>query len=164
MKPLDQQQIRAAMANSTRGESSRMVFPAGFAGLEFSDLEYLGWRDPKAPQRGYLVSWRGDRPVGIALRAPEDAAKRRRAVCAWCEDVYATDEVSLNVARRAGASGRNGDTLGTLICTTFGCSRNVRRIPRIVEAGDDPDGLVLRRIDGLRERSVRFAEDVLRGA
>ena len=83
-------------------------------------------------------------------------------MCAWCEDVYATDDVSMYVARRAGGPGRNGDTIGTLICTTFECSHNVRRKPTIIEAGQDPAGVVLRRIEGLRERSVRFAREVLR--
>jgi hypothetical protein len=164
MLPLTEPQIRASFVNCSRGEASKLTLPADLDETRWDRLDYYGWIDRKAPLRSYVVVPVDDTFVGIALRAPEDAAKRKRAVCAWCEDVYATDEVSLYVARRAGASGRNGDTLGTLICTTFGCSRNVRRVPRIVEAGDDPEGVVLRRIEGLRERSVRFAEEVLRGA
>ena len=99
MKPLDQQQIRSAMANSTRGEASRMVFPAGFGGLEFSDLEYLGWRDPKAPQRGYLISWYADRPVGIALRAPEGASKKS-VMCTLCRSTHSSGGVALFAAPR----------------------------------------------------------------
>ena len=38
----------------------------------------------------------------------------------------------------------------------------MRRKPTIIEAGQDPAGLVARRIEGLRERSVRFAREVLR--
>ncbi|WP_426593747.1 FBP domain-containing protein [Cellulomonas sp. McL0617] len=163
MLPLTEAQIRASFVNCSRGEASKVTLPADLDETRWDRLDYYGWIDSKAPLRAYVVLTVGDAPVGIALRAPEDTAGRRRAVCAWCEDVYATDEVSLYVARRAGASGRNGDTVGTLIHTTFGCSRNVRRIPRIVEAGDDPDGLVLRRIEGLRERSVRFADEVLHG-
>ncbi len=164
MLPLTEAQIRASFVNCSRGEASKLTLPADLDDTPWDRLDYYGWIDRKAPLRSYLVVNVDDTLVGIALRAPEDAGKRRRAVCAWCEDVYATDEVSLYVARRAGASGRNGDTIGTLICTKFGCSRNVRRIPRIVEAGDDPEGVVLRRIEGLRERSVRFARDVLAGA
>ena len=36
--------------------------------------------------------------------------------------------------------GRRGDTIATLICTEFVCSRNVRRPPTSVEAGTDLEG------------------------
>ena len=163
MHPLTEPQIRASFVNCSKREAAQLTLPADLADLRWDRLDYLGWIDRKAPLRAYVVIPVGDTLVGVTLRSPEGTAKRRRAVCAWCEDVYATEDVSMYVARRAGASGRNGDTVGTLVCTTFGCSRNVRRIPRIVEAGDDPEGVVLRRIDGLRERSARFAEEVLRG-
>ncbi len=162
MNPLSEKQIRASFVNASRRESSQLTLPSDLADLRWDRLDYLGWVDRKAPLRAYVVLSVDDTLVGLALRAPEGTASRRRAVCAWCEDVIATDDVSLYVVRRAGAAGRNGDTIGTLICTEFGCSKNVRRKPTIVEAGQDPAGLVERRIEGLRERSVKFAREVLR--
>lgn len=162
MDPLTEKQIRASFVNCSRREAAQVTLPADLSELRWDRLDYLGWIDRKAPLRAYVVLPVEDALVGIALRSPEVAGKRRRAVCAWCEDVYATDDVSLYVARRAGAPGRNGDTIGTLICTTFGCSANVRRPPTIIEAGDDAAGVVRRRIAGLRERSARFADEVLR--
>ncbi|KRD43578.1 translation elongation factor [Cellulomonas sp. Root930] len=162
MDPLTEKQIRASFVNCSRREAAQLTLPADLSELRWDRLDYLGWIDRKAPLRAYVVLPVADARVGIALRSPEVAGKRRRAVCAWCEDVYATDDVSMYVARRAGAPGRNGDTIGTLICTTFGCSTNVRRTPTIIEAGDDPAGVVARRIEGLRERSARFADEVLR--
>jgi hypothetical protein len=85
-------------------------------------------------------------------------------MCAWCEDVIAVDDVSLYVARRAGASGRAGNTIGTLICTDFACSANVRRKPTRIEAGDDPASVISTRTAGLQERSARFVAEVLRTA
>jgi hypothetical protein len=85
-------------------------------------------------------------------------------VCAWFEDVVVTDDVSLYAARRAGAAGRKGDTIGTLLCTEFGCSRNVRRTPTYAEAGNDPamrEYITAHRIDGLQARAERFAREVL---
>jgi len=162
MNPLTEKQIRASFVNASRRESSQLTLPSDLADLRWDRLDYLGWIDRKAPLRAYVVVPVDDTLVGLALRAPEAAAARRRAVCAWCEDVIATDDVSLYVVRRAGAAGRNGDTIGTLICTTFECSKNDRRKPTIVEAGQDPAGLVERRIEGLRERSAKFAREVLR--
>lgn len=162
MNPLTENQIRASFVNASRRESSQLTLPSDLADLRWDRLDYLGWVDRKAPLRAYAVVPVDDTLVGLALRAPEGAASRRRAVCAWCEDVIATDDVSLYVVRRAGAAGRNGDTIGTLICTTFECSKNVRRKPTVVEAGQDPAGLVERRIEGLRERSAKFAREVLR--
>ena len=50
-----------------------------------------------------------------------------------------------------------------MICTEFGCSRNVRRKPTFTEAGNDPamrELIITRRIDGLRERAARFVAEV----
>jgi len=162
MNPLNEKQIRASFVNCSRREAAQLTLPPDLSELRWDRLDLLGWIDRKAPLRAYVVLPVDDALVGIALRSPEVTGKRRRAVCAWCEDVYATDDVSMYVARRAGAPGRNGDTVGTLICTTFECSANVRRTPTIIEAGDDPAGVVRRRIEGLRERSARFADEVLR--
>ena len=162
MNPLTEKLIRASFVNCSRREASQLTLPADLSDLRWDRLDYLGWIDRKAPLRAYVVVPVDDDLVGITLRSPEGTASRRRAVCAWCEDVYATDDVSMYVARRAGGPGRNGDTIGTLICTGFECSHNVRRKPTIIEAGQDAEGLVQRRIEGLRERSVRFAREVLR--
>lgn len=162
MNPLTEPQIRASFVNCSKREAAQLTLPADLADLRWDRLDYLGWIDRKAPLRAYVVVPVGDTLVGVTLRSPETGAKRRRAVCAWCEDVYATEDVSMYVARRAGAPGRNGDTIGTLICTHFDCSRNVRRKPTIIEAGDDPAGFVQRRIDALQEYTAKFAREVLR--
>ena len=160
MKPLDQQQVRSAMANSTRGEASRMVFPAGFGGLDFSELEYLGWRDPKSPQRGYLVSWQDDHPVGIALRAPEGASKKS-VMCTLCRSTHSSGGVALFAAPRAGAAGRNGNTVGTYICADLACSTYIR-LPKATVAVIPEPGLDLAgRITGLLTRTAAFVDRVL---
>jgi hypothetical protein len=161
MNPLTEQQIRTSFVNCSRREAAQLTLPIDLGDLRWDHLDYLGWIDRKAPLRAYVVLTVEDTLVGVTLRSPDVVAARRRAMCAWCEDVNATNDASMYVARRAGASGRNGDTIGTLICTNFECSRNVRRTPTIVEAGLDPAGLVQRRIEGLRARSQRFARSVL---
>jgi len=166
MIPLTEQQIRASLVNATRREVTQATLP-DLDALDWDRLDYLGWRDRKAPLSAYVVLELGGEPVGVLLRAAERTAsgRRRSGVCAWCEDVVVTADVTLYVARRAGAPGRKGDTVGTLLCTDLGCSRNVRRVPTRAEAGTDEEvraQVVQRRIAGLRERSGRFVAEVLR--
>lgn len=163
MHPLTEAQIRASFVNATRREAAVATLPS-LADQPWDRLEYLGWRDRKAPLSAYVVLELDDEPVGVLMRAGDGRRAPRRAVCAWCEDVVVTDDVSLYVARRGGAPGRRGDTIGTLVCTEFGCSRNVRRPPTRSEAGtlDERDSIVARRIERLRERSSRFVAEIAR--
>ena len=73
-------------------------------------------------------------------------------------------DVTMYVARRAGAPGRRGNTIGTLICGEFGCSANVRRRPTLTEVGssdeNDRIALIARRIGALREHSTEFVRQV----
>ncbi|MGC5165521.1 FBP domain-containing protein [Luteimicrobium sp. DT211] len=169
MHPLTEKQIRASFVNASRREAAQAALPV-LSELDWDRLDYLGWRDRKAPLLAYAVvpgTAPDDGPTGVLLRATDPAGRvRRTGVCAWCEDVVNTEDISLYVARRAGAPGRRGDTVGTLVCTEFACSRNVRRRPTLAETGrDDPDlraAVIERRIEGLRERSARFVAEVLR--
>lgn len=162
MRPLTDPQIRASFVNCSRRDAAQATLPADLAGQDWDRLDYLGWTDARNPRRAYVVTWLDDRPTGIVLRA-SDGATKRNAVCVWCEDVIATNEVALFVAKRAGAAGRNGDTVGTLICADFACSANARRRPTIVEAGDDAAAVVARRVAGLQDRHARFVASVARG-
>ena len=163
MNPLTEKQIRASFLNASRREVAQAVLP-DLDTLPWDQLDVLGWRDRKAPLSAYVVLELDGTPTGVLLRSAEaKSSKRTKGVCAWCEDVVVTDDVSLYVARRGGASGRNGNTIGTLICTEFGCSRNVRRTPTFTEAGNDPamrELITDRRIQGLRERAARFVAEV----
>lgn len=163
MNPLTEKQIRASFLNASKREAAQATLP-DLDMLDWERLDYLGWHDRKAPLSAYVVLELDGEPTGVLLRSAEaKSSKRTKGVCAWCEDVVVTDDVSLYVARRGGASGRNGNTIGTLICTEFGCSRNVRRKPTFTEAGNDPamrELIIDRRILGLRERAARFVAEV----
>jgi hypothetical protein len=164
MNPLTEHQIRASFVNATRRERMQATLP-DLAGLRWSNLDYLGWRDRKAPLAAYVVLELNGEPTGVMLRASTAAPglTRRKALCSWCQDL-ASVSAALYVARRAGAPGRAGNTLGTLVCEDFSCSRNVRRPPTSTEAGTGVEELrellVQERISGLRERAVRFVEEV----
>lgn len=136
MRPLDERAIRASFLNASRKEVSDLNLPTGFEDIDFDRLDYLGWTDPKQPRRAYVITWRDDEPVGVFLQRAEQRVVAR-AQCSWCEDVTLRNDVQLFVARKAGPAGRKGDTVGTLICAEFGCSKNVRILPPLAYQGYD---------------------------
>ncbi|NOW00580.1 FBP domain-containing protein [Isoptericola chiayiensis] len=162
MNPLTEKQIRASFVNASKREAAQATLP-DLAATDWERLDYLGWHDRKAPLAAYVVLEIDGVPVGVRLRAADAKSGRgRHGLCAWCEDVIDDAEVSLYVARRGGASGKNGNSIGTLVCTDFGCSRNVRRAPAPFEVVDpaEREEFVRRRTAALRERSARFVAEV----
>lgn len=155
MRPIDERAIRASFLNASRREVSDLVLPAGFADIDFDRLDVLGWADPKAPRRAYVVTWRGDEPIGAILQRAEQRLPAR-AQCSWCEDVALRNDVQFFAARKAGAAGRRGDTVGTLVCADFGCSRTVRLLPPLAYEGYDRELAREMRILRLQENVVAF--------
>ncbi|MGN9768149.1 FBP domain-containing protein [Micromonospora sp. SD12] len=126
MKPLTEQEIRTAFVNCTKGEARRLSVPRDLAERPWDDLDYLGWRDPRAPHRAYLVTELDGRPRALALRCPSPApAQPRRGMCSMCL-TSPTGGVSLMVAPRAGRAGQQGNTVGTYMCSDLACSLYVR--------------------------------------
>jgi hypothetical protein len=127
MRPLTEREIRAAFVNCTKGEATRLAIPRDLADRPWDDLDFLGWRDPKAPDRAYLVTESDTGVVAIALRCPAPSAARtaRRGMCAFCLTVH-DGGVPLMVAAKAGKAGRQGDSVGTYICSDLACSLYIR--------------------------------------
>jgi len=159
MHALTEAQIRASFVNVSQRERSGLAVP-DLASLDWDRVDHLGWRHPKSPLLGFVVVPLDDRLVGIALRQAE-ARPRSRAQCSWCEDVTLPNDVVFFSARRAGAAGRRGDTVGTLVCANFECSRNVRQPPPPAYLGFDIEAARLARIESLRERTRAFAASFL---
>jgi hypothetical protein len=160
---MTEQQIRRSFVNCSRGEAQGLTLPKGFADLEWASLDLLGWRDPRAPLRGYLVLDLVDGPVGIALRAAESRMSSGTTVmCLLCQTEQPGDAVSLFTARRTGEAGRNGNTVGTYICADLRCSDHVRtEIPPWLRQRD-PAEVVAGRAVELRERAENFLASVRR--
>ena len=163
MRELTEQQVRRSFVNCSRGEARTLSLPKGFPELEWAELDLLGWRDPKAPLRGYVVLDMDGGAVGIALRAAESRMSSRTAVmCLLCQTGQAGDAVSLFTARRTGDAGRNGNTVGTYICADLGCSTRVRtEIPPWLQTRN-PAEVVVERAAELRERAEGFLAAVRR--
>ena len=162
MHALTERLIRSSFVNASRREVTEAPIPRDLADLAWDDLDLLGWTDPKAPQRAYVVVPTNDGPIGLVLRT-QSRGNTRPALCDWCQDPQATDGVLLYVARRAGRAGREGNSIGAMVHADLSCSVHARRRPTPEESGRDPEAFVTGRIEGLRDRSARFAERVRDG-
>jgi hypothetical protein len=163
VESMTEQQVRRSFVNCSRGEATGLTLPKGFDALDWDGLEVLGWRDPRAPLRGYLVVPVDGKPVGVALRAADTRmSSRTPAMCLLCQTAQSGDAVSLFTARRAGEAGRNGNTVGTYICADLGCSERARtEIPPWLR-DRDPAEVGEERVAELRQRVRAFLDSVQR--
>ncbi|MDG4809080.1 FBP domain-containing protein [Micromonospora sp. WMMD1120] len=119
--------IRTSFVNLTQGESKRLALPNDLGLRQWDDLDFLGWRDPAAPQRAYLVAETDDGLLGVALRvAPQQTGRTRRSMCSLCLTTHSGDGVSLMTARKAGSGGRQGNSVGIYACSDLACSLYLR--------------------------------------
>lgn len=155
MRPLTERDIRSSFVNCSKGEAGRLHLPKDFAEIPWDDLDFLGWRDPGAPDRAYLVAergaelgpgrgaGRGHRPLGIALRATPRSVRgfTTRSMCSLCLTTRTGGGVALMTARRTGEAGRQGNSVGRYLCTDLACSLYVRGAKESVAAADLEESL-----------------------
>lgn len=151
--------VRASFVNTSLRERKAVTLPANFDTLVWTNLDYLGWIDPKLPSVGYVVSHLEDGLTGVMLRQ-SDGRTRSRPQCSWCEDVTLPNDVQFFTARRAGPAGRAGNTVSTLVCANFECSANVRKLPPLAYTGFDREAARGKRIETLELRSGRFVAEI----
>ncbi|WP_375486082.1 FBP domain-containing protein [uncultured Jatrophihabitans sp.] len=127
MKPVSKSEIQRALVNVTKSERAALGVPADFTDVQWPVLDFYGWRDPKFPQRGYLVHRQQDTLVAIAVSTSGGGlAPGRKAMCGICHAVDNSRAVELFTARRTGPAGRAGNTVGTYICAGLDCSMQLR--------------------------------------
>ncbi|MDH6120164.1 FBP domain-containing protein [Kitasatospora sp. GAS204B] len=127
MKALTEQDIRTSFVNCSKGEAKRLAVPRDLDERPWDDLDFLGWRDPGAPDRAYLVLPRADGPTGVTLRySAQQRGFLRRSMCSLCLTTHPGSGVSLMSARKAGQGGRDGNSVGAYMCTDLACSLYVR--------------------------------------
>lgn len=160
MDPLTPDDLRAAMANCSKGEAKRLNPPADLASTPWEQTELLGWRDPKAPQKAYLVAPYDGGVVGLVLRTP-DRVSGRPVMCDLCRTTHSAGGVALLVAPRPGARGREGDTVGTYLCTDLRCSHYARRTTATAQVRPAPGLEPQERVAQLAERVTAFVGRVL---
>jgi hypothetical protein len=129
MRPITESDIRRSFINCSKGEAQRLGVPRDLEEQPWDDLDFLGWRDPGAPERGYLVAERDDGGlVGIVLRAAQGTSRgfTSRSMCSLCLTTRTSTGVALMTARRTGVAGRQGNTVGQYLCTDLACSLYIR--------------------------------------
>lgn len=127
MRPLTEPEIRTCFINGSRGDAKRMSLPRDLADRPWDDLDFLGWIDPSAPDRGYLVTEHGGSLVGVALRRSINRpGTRRSSMCSLCLTNHPGSGVALMAAPKAGPSGRQGNTVGIYVCADLACSLYIR--------------------------------------
>jgi hypothetical protein len=143
MKPVTERDIRRSFVNCSKGEATRLNLPRDFADLPWDDLDFLGWRDPGAPDRAYLVAERDGHVIGVALRATPRAHRgfTQRSMCSLCLTVRTGGGVSLMTARRTGEAGRQGNSVGQYLCADLACSLYVRGAKESVAGAEFEESL-----------------------
>ncbi|MCW2899226.1 MAG: Fibronectin-binding protein [Streptosporangiaceae bacterium] len=139
MKPITESDIRRSFVNCSKGEAKRLAVPKDLEEQPWDDLDFLGWRDPGAPERGYLVAERDDGGlVGISLRAAPGISRgfTSRSMCSLCLTTRTSRGVALMTARRTGEAGRRGNTVGQYLCTDLACSLYTRGKKQTVAGAD----------------------------
>jgi hypothetical protein len=129
MRVPDPAALRRAFINSSRSKMASMSLPTQWPPPDAHDLDFLGWVDPKAPRRAYLVIGPDsfDELISVELRAPSvTASRKRQTMCDLCQTADAPDGSWLMVAPRAGSRGRGGDSVGLYMCADFACSLRAR--------------------------------------
>ena len=126
MRPVTEREIRTSFVNCSKGEAKRLAVPKDLADRPWDDLDFLGWRDPSAPDRAYLVAESDDGLVGVTLRRATPPSGARKSMCALCLTTHSGDGVSLMTARKAGKAGQQGNSVGSYLCADLACSLYLR--------------------------------------
>ena len=165
MQPLIETEIRETFGNASDAELAQLSLPHDFPLTEWAHLDAFAWRDPRISGRGYLVTELDGEPVGVVLRAAgANGSRHRAAICNLCHTAQPGDQVELFSARKAGAAGERGDSIGTYMCSDLACQETVRlgRPPAPSEVM--PSVRAIERIDGLARRTRACVADVLGAA
>jgi hypothetical protein len=121
--------------NCTKGEAKRLNVPRDLAAQPWDDLDFLGWRDPQAPERACLAAELDGRLAAITLRCPgPNPLQKRSNICSFCLTSH-TGGVTLMVAPRSGKAGQQGNSVGTYLCTDLACSLYMRGKKPVVGLG-----------------------------
>lgn len=128
MEQLAEKEIRASFVNCSKGEAGRINLPRSLPETPWDELDFLGWRDPGAPDRSYLVTGYQGVLTGITLRVPTGIRRSltRTNICSFCATSHAGSGVALLTARKSGPAGRQGNSVGAYVCADLACSLYVR--------------------------------------
>ena len=161
MNPLTPEEIRASFVNCSKGEAKRLPLPKDLDERRWDSLDFLGWTDPGAPQAAYLVAeWRGEL-TGLLLRLGERVGAKRANMCSLCLTFHSSTDVKLMVAKRPGAAGRQGNSVGEYLCVDLACSLYARKLKRPARVQPPETVTVEQRIERLQANLDTFIRRVV---
>lgn len=134
------------------------------AGFPWPELDFLGWRDPGAPDRGHIVAERGGELVGVVLRVPPAVRRSltKTTVCSICLTGHSGSGVSLLTARKVGAAGRHGNSVGAYMCDDLACPLYIRGKKTATRMGRYEEALTVEeQVDRMLGNLGRFLDKIL---
>lgn len=162
MRALTEAELRAAFVNADAAELRVIALPLDFVLTDWDHLDFFAWADPRTRGRGYIVVERSGVATAIVLRSAEGSSRARSALCNLCHTMQPADQVALFTARKASPAGDLGNSVGTYICADFSCHENVRLASPL--APSEVRASVDRKIDGTRQRTEAFVENIVAGS
>lgn len=163
MIPLTDAELRKSFTNCSKGEAASIVLP-DLDAVTWENLDFLAWRNSRMPQRAYLAVETDTEPVGLVLRAAEyrgSSGAMRSSMCEFCQTVHSAGGVTLFTAKKAGTSGRRGDSIGTYICSNLECSAYIRQLKRPARVQPESTATLEERIDKLNYKVNGIVQRVL---
>jgi len=161
MKPASEPELRASFVNCSKGEAKRLSVPRDLSERPWDDLDFLGWQEPGAPERAYLVAERDGQFIGLAMRSAA-ASAHRPTMCTFCLTTHPGQGVALLTARKAGPAGREGNSIGTYICSDLACSLYVRGLKSPPPGGRIKEALSLaEQIERTRDNLFGYLDRVV---
>lgn len=162
MRALTESDVRGSFINADPEELRLIEMPHDFLLVDWDFHDFLAWRDPASSRRGCVVVEIEGRVTGIVLRST-DPGRNRSGMCNICHTMQPGNQVALFSARRAGAAGVRGDSVGTYICADLSCHENVRLAHPLAPNEIRLPGQIDTRLDGTRRRMEGFAKRVQEG-
>lgn len=162
MRPMTRDEVRTAIANLDPMQK-KVHLPTWFDDVQWSRIEYLGWRDLRTPMRAYVVADVDDQALGVVLRQnPNQAVLGSRSVmCELCRFTRRFNEVSLFTAQRPSLDKRQRLSVrGLHVCTDLDCNVMVGIKPLVGPLDPPAEETIERRRQQLRERTTAFLRSV----
>ena len=162
MQPLVEKRRPLVFGNANAAELAQLALPVRFFVTEWAHLDAFGWRDPRIPSRGYLVTeLEGGRSASCSGRptAPARTIARRSATSATRISPATRWSCSRRGARarRANAATASAPTSAA----DLACQETVRLGRPAAPSEVLPSVHELERIEGLARRTRAFVADVL---
>ncbi|GAA1326020.1 FBP domain-containing protein [Leucobacter albus] len=164
MNPYSLTTLRGALGNVDAATRKTARMPRHSFTPAVSDRDYLGWRDPSAPQRGYLFVEGELGPIGVMITKTRSRNSVQRAVmCEFCRLPRRFDQVVLFTAPTS-LKQADQSTFGTYLCVDLDCNARVNAMKPVTPLDPPAPVLVAKRRAELAQRARAFITEVLERA